>query len=139
MLKNRYCGELSSRDIGTVVNLAGWVNRRRDHGGLIFIDMRDLGGLVQIVFNPETDPAGSSLQGFFEKSRNNLLGDPGLDEPFDRETPRFAPLPSTPADGGAVVLPSGFFTQVGFRGGVDPANDWIAKGVADGWIYFIAL
>ena len=53
MLKDTYCGELTPADQGRAVRLAGWVHRRRDHGGLIFIDLRDASGLVQLVFNPE--------------------------------------------------------------------------------------
>ncbi len=53
MLKNRNCAELDKKNIGDEVKLAGWVDRRRDHGGLIFIDMRDRSGIVQVVFNPE--------------------------------------------------------------------------------------
>ena len=53
MLKDHQCGELTERNIGLRVNLAGWVHRRRDHGNLIFIDLRDRSGIVQVVFNPE--------------------------------------------------------------------------------------
>ena len=55
MLKNTSCGALRTDDIGKSVTLAGWVHRRRDHGNLIFIDLRDREGLVQVVFNPELE------------------------------------------------------------------------------------
>ncbi len=56
MYKTNTCGELTAKDVGKIVTLAGWVHRRRDHGGLIFIDLRDRFGLTQVVFNPQTAP-----------------------------------------------------------------------------------
>ncbi|MDR2734646.1 MAG: aspartate--tRNA ligase [Spirochaetota bacterium] len=53
MYRNEYCGNLSKKDMDREVILAGWVMRRRDHGGVIFVDLRDRTGYAQIVFNPE--------------------------------------------------------------------------------------
>ena len=55
MLRTHTCGELTAKDIKKEVTLAGWVHRRRDHGGIIFIDLRDRFGLTQITFDPEID------------------------------------------------------------------------------------
>src|SRR5213082_2400802 len=51
--RDLYCGAVGTGDVGRTIALAGWVARRRDHGGLIFIDLRDHSGVIQLVVNPE--------------------------------------------------------------------------------------
>ncbi len=57
MMRTNTCGELNKENIGQEVELAGWIHRRRDHGGIIFIDLRDRYGLTQLTFDPEIDQA----------------------------------------------------------------------------------
>ena len=54
--RTHYCAEITEQDIGREVQLVGWVHRRRDHGGVIFVDLRDREGAVQAVFNPQHSP-----------------------------------------------------------------------------------
>ena len=61
MLRSADCGSLTGENIGEQVTLAGWIGRRRDHGGIIFLDLRDRSGAVQVVFNPETDAHAASI------------------------------------------------------------------------------
>jgi aspartyl-tRNA synthetase len=53
-MRTNYCAEIKTSMIGDIVTVCGWVHRRRDHGGVIFVDLRDRTGLVQMVFNPES-------------------------------------------------------------------------------------
>ncbi len=59
--RDAWCGQLTAERAGTRARVAGWVQRRRDHGGVIFIDLRDRSGIVQLVFHPESAPAASEL------------------------------------------------------------------------------
>ena len=52
-MRNKTCGELRASAIGENVQLCGWVDRRRDHGGVIFIDLRDRSGTIQITVDPD--------------------------------------------------------------------------------------
>ena len=69
-MRNKICEELSNDDIGNEIELCGWVDRRRDHGGVIFIDLRDHSGYLQLTFNPEED---HSLFKSAEKLRNETV------------------------------------------------------------------
>lgn len=67
--RSHYCGDLRNNDAGTIVSLMGWVHKRRDLGGLIFIDLRDVKGLVQVVI----DPANQAIFSKAERVRNEYV------------------------------------------------------------------
>ena len=54
-MRTHYCGDVAVADVGQQVTLFGWVHRRRDHGGVIFLDVRDRSGIVQVVYDPDTE------------------------------------------------------------------------------------
>ena len=65
-MRTHYCGDVNAAAIGQEITVAGWVHRRRDHGGVIFIDLRDREGLLQVVFDPSAPvvfAAGEKLRG----------------------------------------------------------------------------
>ncbi len=68
-MRSHYCGELSSSHIDQEVEICGWVHRRRDHGGVIFIDLRDREGLVQVVYDPDR----SEIFSIAEHVRNEFV------------------------------------------------------------------
>jgi aspartyl-tRNA synthetase len=64
-LRTHYCTEVTEKNIGEKITVAGWVNSRRDHGGIIFIDLRDKGGLVQLVADPKVLPIAETVRDEF--------------------------------------------------------------------------
>jgi aspartyl-tRNA synthetase len=63
MMRSHYCGHLNAEQIGQTVSLCGWIDRRRDHGGVIFLDLRDRTGILQIVSDPQRTPVSYELAG----------------------------------------------------------------------------
>ena len=68
-MRTHYCGDLSAANLDQIVTLAGWAHRRRDHGGVIFIDLRDREGLVQVVIDPDTPDAFANA----DKTRSEFV------------------------------------------------------------------
>ena len=62
-MRDKYCGRVSKADIGSTLTLSGWIFRRRDHGGLIFVDLRDVTGIFQVVFSPDISPEAHERAG----------------------------------------------------------------------------
>ena len=68
-MRSHYCGQVDENLLGQEVTLCGWVNRRRDHGGVIFVDLRDREGLVQVVFDPDREEMFATA----ERIRNEFV------------------------------------------------------------------
>ena len=62
-MRSNYCGELNESFIDQEVQLCGWVHRRRDHGGVIFLDVRDREGIAQVVYDPDTVESFAMAEG----------------------------------------------------------------------------
>lgn len=62
-MRTHYCGDVAASDIGASISLTGWVHRRRDHGGVIFLDVRDRTGIVQVVYDPDTPECFAIAEG----------------------------------------------------------------------------
>jgi aspartyl-tRNA synthetase len=69
-MRTHYCGQLRANHVGEIVSLCGWVDRRRDHGGVIFLDLRDRTGIAQIVSDPQRTPASYETA---DKLRNEYV------------------------------------------------------------------
>lgn len=81
-MRDRYCGAVTKDDIGSTLTLSGWIFRRRDHGGLIFVDLRDVTGIFQVVFSPDISPdahakAGDLKQEYVIKVTGKVQRRPG--------------------------------------------------------------
>jgi len=88
LLRSHSCGELRKEHVGTNVNLAGWVDRRRDHGELIFIDLRERDGIVQVVFNPQISQKSHKIAGRMRNEYVIRLSGEVAQRPPGTENPR---------------------------------------------------
>ncbi len=68
-MRSHCCGELDATHVATEVEICGWVHRRRDHGGVIFLDLRDRTGIVQVVYDPDTEESFSTA----DRVRNEFV------------------------------------------------------------------
>ena len=72
-MRTHYCGELNRDQIDQTVTVCGWVNRRRDHGGVIFVDLRDKKGILQVVFDPDDANMFEQAESVAVESRAELM------------------------------------------------------------------
>ena len=61
-MRSHYCGEITAKNLDKEVTLCGWIHKRRDHGGVIFVDLRDIKGICQVVFNPDSKDSFQSAE-----------------------------------------------------------------------------
>ena len=90
MLKSHSCSELRRKHAGQKVTLAGWVHRRRDHGGMAFIDLRDSSGVVQVVFNPQISPEAYQVAGSLRHEYVIQVEGEVVSRPKGTENPKLA-------------------------------------------------
>ena len=67
-MRTHYCGQVDEHLLGETVTVCGWVHRRRDHGGVIFVDLRDREGLLQVVIDPDTEEAFATAGAFAQNT-----------------------------------------------------------------------
>jgi len=90
LLKSHSCSELREKHAGQKVTLAGWVHRRRDHGGMAFIDLRDSSGIVQVVFNPQISPEAYQVAGSLRHEYVIQVEGEVVSRPMGTENPKLA-------------------------------------------------
>src|SRR5438067_536386 len=90
MLRTHRCGELRASDVGKTVLVQGWVHRRRDHGGLIFIDLRDRSGLLQLVIDPRDAPEAHAIASEVRSEYVLSVAGQLVKREADRENPNLA-------------------------------------------------
>jgi len=90
LLKSHSCAELRKNHIGHKVTLAGWVHRRRDHGGMAFIDLRDSSGIVQVVFNPQISQEAYQVAGLLRNEYVVQVAGEVVSRPKGTENPKLA-------------------------------------------------
>jgi len=104
LLKSHNCGELKIDHCGQKVTLAGWVHRRRDHGGMAFIDLRDSTGIVQVVFNPEVLQEKYQVAGLLRSEYVIQVDGEVVSRPKGTENPKLATGDIEVVAKGAVIL-----------------------------------
>jgi aspartyl-tRNA synthetase len=90
LLKSHNCGELRENHAGQKVTLAGWVHRRRDHGGKVFVDLRDREGIVQVVFNPQVSQEAYEVAGSLRSEYVIQVTGEVVPRPKGTENPKLA-------------------------------------------------